>query len=444
MKNLYRKITLFGMAAATMLAVSCSFEEQVDPNGPSVDGVASEASIGQLNELVVGVEASFRNGLAIETTASGTLGRELYLFDADPRNTGDLLGKNGIGLDNNSFYSTGQWNGSYRCVKNANLLIEAASNTSAVTASEQNGYTGFAKTVIAYELIQMVKSYGQARVDVADEENLGPILDETAALAAIRTLLDEANSELGNASIVFNLSEGFEGFDDAGSMREFNRAVAAMAAVYAGDGSGALSALNNSYFSLNGDLTVGPKHAFGAGGNDAQNGVFKVPSPAGGDTNIGDNIIVHPDWVNDAEAGDARVAAKSAPTPDPTASLDGLFAEFETRLYDSPLSPVDILRNEELVLIYAEANILAGNTGNAVAGINRIRNSAGLSNYTGGNSTAELTTELLNQRRYSLWGENHRMYDLRRYGLTNTLPANEPRPGDQIFDRLPVPLAEEN
>nr|MCH9660943.1 RagB/SusD family nutrient uptake outer membrane protein [Bacteroidota bacterium] len=65
MKNIYRKITLLGMAVATMLVTSCSFDEQTDPNGPSVDGVQSEATIGQLNELVIGVEASFRNGLAI-------------------------------------------------------------------------------------------------------------------------------------------------------------------------------------------------------------------------------------------------------------------------------------------------------------------------------------------------------------------------------------------
>ena len=55
-------------------------------------------------------------------------------------------------------------------------------------------------------------------------------------------------------------------------------------------------------------------------------------------------------------------------------------------------------------------------------------------------SASELTTELLNQRRYSLWCENHRMFDLRRYGLSNTLPSD--RSGDQIFNVLPVPLTE--
>ncbi|GAB5401107.1 MAG: hypothetical protein Aureis2KO_26920 [Aureisphaera sp.] len=425
-----------------MLVTSCTFDEVVDPNGPSADGVQSEASIGQLNELVVGVESSARNGVAIETTASGTMARELYLFDADPRNTGDLLGKNGIGLDNNSFYSTAQWNGSYRCIKNANLLISAATNTSAITNGERNGYIGFAKTIIAYELIQMAKSYGQARVDVADEENLGPIVGEAEVLAAARAMLNEANSELNSGTFLFSLSAGFAGFDTAGSFGQFNRGVAAMAAVYAGDGPGALSALGNSHFNLNGDLSNGPKHLFAPGGNDALNGLFKLPSTSVEDQNNGDQIIVHDSWINDAEAGDTRVATKAAPRPDPSASLDDLTGTHETRLYASSTDFIDFLRNEELILLYVEASILAGNLGNAENGINVIRNSAGLANYSGANSAAALTTEMLNQRRYSLWCENHRMYDLRRYGLSSTLPID--RAGDQVFNQLPVPLAENN
>ncbi len=61
-------------------------------------------------------------------------------------------------------------------------------------------------------------------------------------------------------------------------------------------------------------------------------------------------------------------------------------------------------------------------------------------NYSGALNAADLTTELLNQRRYSLWCENHRMFDLRRYNLSNTLPID--RAGDQIFNVLPVPLSE--
>ncbi|MBX2826979.1 MAG: RagB/SusD family nutrient uptake outer membrane protein, partial [Flavobacteriaceae bacterium] len=133
---------------------------------------------------------------------------------------------------------------------------------------------------------------------------------------------------------------------------------------------------------------------------------------------------------------------KAAPRPDPTASQDDLTGTHETRLYASSTDFIDFIRNEELILIYAEASILAGNLGNAENALNVIRNAAGLDNYGGDTSAAGLTNEMLNQRRYSLWCENHRMYDLRRYGRSSSLPID--RPGDQVFNQLPVPLAESN
>ena len=422
------------------LLVSCDFDEVVDPNRPSLGGVESGASIEQLNQLVVGVESASRNGIGVETTVSGTMARELYLFDADPGNTGDVLGANGGRLSNSAFYSVSQWNGNYRCIKNANVLIEAVNNTDAVNEQERNGYTGFAKTFIAYELIQVLKSYGEARVDVADPENLGPILDFDAAISMIRTMLDEADTNLANAgaAFIFPLSSGFSGFDTPSGFREFNRAVAAIAAVYDGDGLSALTYLGESYFDTAASLDLGPKHIFGLGSGDQPNPVFKVPSTPSA-VNNGDQIIVHNSWINDAEPGDTRVDEKTALRPDPS-TQDDLSGTHETRLYASNVSPIDIIRNEELILVYAEASILANNLQDAEDALNVIRNAASLPDYSGAQTPADLTTEMLRQRRYSLWCENHRMFDLRRYGLSNTLPID--RVGDQIFNVLPIPLSE--
>ena len=422
------------------LMVSCTFDEVVDPNGPSVDGVLNNASKGQLNELVVAIESTSRNGIGNEATANGVLGRELYLFNAEPRNTGDLLGKDGLTLDNNSFYSVGSWNGNYRCIKNINLLLEAVANTDAVNEEEKNGYIGFAKTMMAEELIQILKSYGKARLDVVDPENLGPIVEFDEGMARVRSLLDEGQQTLSNSgsSFAFKLSTGFEDFDEPSSFSQFNRALMGVAAVYSGDGNAALTALSNSYLDLAGDLKVGPKHIFGLGGGDQGNSVFKVPSTPDKPNN-GDQIIVHNTWLADAEAGDSRVAEKSAPRP-VASSQDNLNGTHETRLYDSDTSPMDFLRNEELILVYAEASILAGNLQDAEDALNVIRNSASLPNYSNAQTVDALTTEMLRQRRYSLWAENHRMFDLRRYGLSNTLSID--RPGDQVFNVMPIPLPE--
>jgi len=432
---------------------------EVTPFPPSLLGVETNASLKQLNELAIGVESTSRNGIAISTTASGTMARELYLFDADPRNTGDLLGKNGSQLDNNSFYSNAPFAGSYRCIKNINILLEALDNTKSVSEEIKSKFRGFANTFKAYEFIEVLKLYGSARIDVSDLENLGPFLDFEATMNEIRLLLDNAYMDLSSFGKLDQFDFPLGGFTDLidKSMEtpdekrddedqitipefvKFNRAVAALAAVYDGDGSAALTALEKSYFGLTKDLGLGVKHVFSLSAGDQSNGVFKTASESAEKPNNGDQIIVHNSWIQDAEVGDARVSSKAAERPDPS-TQDELNGTHETRLYASNVAPIDMIRNEELILLYAEASIISGALDDAEQAINVIRSSASLLAYTGAKTAEALTTEMLNQRRYSLWGENHRMFDLRRYDLSNTLPVD--RTGDQVFNILPIPLSE--
>ena len=417
-----------------LIMASCTFETVIDLDGPSVDGVLKNASKGQLNELVVGTESNLRNGLGLINMA--TMARDLYVFNAEPRTINQPLGKNGDALSP----IAGTWNGRYRAIKNANILMTAVANTDAVSLEEANGYIGFANTIIAYELISLIKVYNKARVDVSDADNLGPILEFNEVLTYSRNLLDQAQVNLNAAgsSFAFNLSEGFDGFDSPTKFLQFNRAIAAVAAVYDKDGTSALTALSNSYFDLNGNLKTGPKHIYGLGGGDQINPSFRVPSTVAVPNN-GDQVIVHNSFINNAESGDLRVKQKTALRPNPV-SLDGLNGTHESKLYNSLTSPIDIIRNEELILIYAEANILSANLQESENALNVIRNSAGLANYSGAKTAEALTTELLKQRRYSLWFEGHRMFDLRRYGLSGTLSID--RPGDQIFNIWPIPQEE--
>ena len=149
---------------------------------------------------------------------------------------------------------------------------------------------------------------------------------------------------------------------------------------------------------------------------DVTNGLYKIID------NNGDQIIVHNSFIADAEVGDKRVTDKTIVRSDPT-TQDGLNGTHQTKLYATNISPIDIIRNEELVLLYAEANIPSNPT-EAIKALNVIRSSAGLSDYSGASTESALVDELLNQRRYSFWCENHRMYDLRRYGKSASLPID--------------------
>jgi len=93
-----------------------------------------------------------------------------------------------------------------------------------------------------------------------------------------------------------------------------------------------------------------------------------------------------------------------------------------------------------LILIYAEVQAQLNNTANAVAAINKIRNAASLGNYTGPTDLNSLITEILKQRRYSLFGEGHRWVDMRRYNRLNELPID--RPGDDVWLQFPRPATD--
>lgn len=415
---------------------SCSFDDQTDPNGPSINSVLSNASVAELNLLVTGIEARMRNGFNTFVTSTGSIARELYVFDADPRNTEDLLGKDDLTLDNNTFYLTAPFSTRYRVVKNCNVLLEALDNTSSVSEVEKDGYRGFANTVKGFMLSQVLGMLGDngVRVDVADPENLGPYLSQSAGYEAILSLMDLGADQLNGSSFTFNLSGGFAGYNTPTTMTQVNRALAARIATQGGLYDRALGYVNSSFLDLNGDLTAGPKHIFSTGAGDILNPLFKTPGQNG------DQIIVHPRIVANAESGDARLS-KFGLRLDPTVQ-DGLTSDYETALFPTATSPIDIVRNEELILIYAEASFQTGAMGDAVTAINAVRNGNGLGDYGGAMTAEALTDEVLNQRLYSLWGEGHLMIDLRRYGRLNDSFLPIDRPGDDIFTQFPIPLSE--
>ncbi|MEL6943493.1 MAG: RagB/SusD family nutrient uptake outer membrane protein, partial [Bacteroidota bacterium] len=394
------------------------------------------ASIPETKRLSSAIEATIRNGFSTYVTSTGTVSRELYKFDADPRNTEDLLGKGDLTIDNNTFYLTSPYNNAYRAIKTCNLLLDALDGTKAVDGNEADGYRGYANTMKAMmysRVINLLNDNG-LRFDVADPDNLGPFIGKQAAFDAILALLDEANSQLSGATFTFQLSAGFSGFDTPSSFAQFNRALAARVATHAGQYSQALGYLNASFYDINGNLSTGPKHLFSTNPNDFLNPLFKTAGQSG------DQIIVHNDLLADAEAGDMRLS-KFRERVEAT-SQDGLNGTHETALYANSTSPIDIIRNEELVLIYAEGSLQTGALGEAVAALNTIRNAAGLSDYSGAETSDALTDELLNQRRYSLWGEGHRMVDLRRYGRLNADFVPIDREGDDVFTQFPIPLTE--
>ena len=122
-----------------------------------------------------------------------------------------------------------------------------------------------------------------------------------------------------------------------------------------------------------------------------------------------------------------------------TLTFDDLNSDYDLAVYASTSAPIPIIRNEELILIYAEASRVSDAT-EAVRAINSVRNAANVGDYTGATTPEALLTEILFQRRYSLLGEGHRWIDARRHGLLGTLPID--REGDDVFSEFPRPATE--
>jgi hypothetical protein len=414
---------------------ACNIDETIDPNRPSIEGILKNATIPQLNNLVVGTVGQMRNSIDAYYDAVSVIGREIYRFSSsDPRYTSDLPGGT---LNNNAFYLTNPYAGRYGSIKNCNILLASLENTTTPTAQQKEGYSGFAKTIKAHELLMVLNQLNEngIRIDVADPENLGDFVSKDAALTAIAALLDEAATHLDNsgATFAFSLSTGFAGFNTPSTFKKFNKALAARVAIYRGKYSDALTILSSSFFDLNGDLNVGVYHVFGLGSGDTRNLVF-LPQNSNSDVRA-----AHPKFITDAENGDTRLSkvVKRAAT----ATQSGFSSDYDAWLYQSNIAPISIVRNEELILIYAEASIQTDKLEQGTNALNIIRAKAGLNPYSGNQDKTSLINEMLHQRRYSLFFEGHRWIDMRRYNKLGELPID--RTGDKVHVSFPIPLNEE-
>lgn len=419
-----------------MYNTSCKVDPISDPNNPGSGVIVQNATLGEIQNLVDGTESGMRDNMGFYFDDVGVIGREIYRYStSDPRFTSDLLGKGNAILDSNTFYITNPFAARYRVVKNTNILIPALQNTKAnITEDQRKAGIAYAKTIQAYELLIVFNlEYANGiRVDVADPNNLGPFLSKDESLNAIQDLLNSANTDLAGNSAPFPFTSSIYG-NAASEFSKFNRALAARVAVYRKDWASANTVLTASFLNLNGSLTTGAYYLYSTAGGDQLNPQY-FPLNASGEARV-----VEPHFVPEAEAGDTRVAEKTAKRID-TATQDDLKSAYDFYVYKTNIAPIPIIRNEELILLYAEVQAQLTNPTEAVKAINIIRNAASLPNYSGPTDLNSLIEEILKQRRYSLFGEGHRWIDLRRYDKLSVLPID--RPMDDVWVQFPRPANE--
>ena len=439
-----------GMAAVLFSCNPLKIDPLTDPNNPSEAAALANAPRSQIQFLVTGLESRHKGYVTNIVQAWNTFGREIwYLNASDPRFQTDWLGQAGR-VPDAAYFGFGATGGGsyatpYQAIKQGYVLIDAAQNSLVLNDTEKKAVAGFAKTIMGYQF--MIPANWQyengIRTDVKDPLNPGGFRPYTAALGFIDSMLTAGMADL-NASgtaFPFRLTAGFNGFNTIDGLKRMNRAIAARVAIYRKDWQGALTALGQSFMNLSGDLNAGPAHTFGAP-PDGFNPMFYVL-----DANINTIIVVHPSVLADATPGDGRVTTKFHQRAVPvtvTTDATPLVGTHQDKRWLNNTAPIPFIKNEELILIKAEAHAQLGQTADAVAAINIIRSAANIGNYTGATTQAALIDEILYQRRYSLWAEpwGHRWIDARRYDRLNTIPTSFDR--GTIFKQFPRPQAEIN
>lgn len=442
-----------GLALSALVALGACNADRL--NVPSYnDPAVGQSDRPLLQNLASGILAEQRGGMAGLISNVGIFGRESFNYTgSEPRNVTLFLRT--FPLDNSGF-TNGQWDPRFRNIRNALNLIGAADDAAFLTDGEKNAVRGFANTMRALDLFYVIATRDTIGAPTAIDlvgNSAQPFVSRDSVYRFISGTLDQANAQLtaaGTASFPFNLTTGFTGFSTPATFRQFNRALAARIQVYRGTlGCGApcftaaLAALGESFISTaaGADLRRGVYHVYSTSSGDALNGLNNSVSP---------DVLGHPSIRTDAQMQtngqpDARLGAKTRTlTPArtaPGANL-GIPTDVGFTIYPDQTSPIPIIRNEELILLRAEANIGLSNFAAATADLNYIRAAVGgsLAPLATLTNATEAVTALLYERRYSLLFEGHRWFDVRRYGRINTLPLDLPTHFRVTV--MPVPQAE--
>jgi starch-binding outer membrane protein, SusD/RagB family len=445
-----RLVTSLVAAAVSIPLVGCDLDVG-DLNNPALEDLRNNPTRTLVNSSTTGLIIGHRGNLAATNgyiLQLGTLGREAYNFDgADPRLIGELL----LGtLNPGGPFGGNFWPIQYANLRQAQIVLEAKDKVTDYTPEEQAALTGFINTIMAMDLLIVVNAHDTngAVIDVTREagDELAPVVDKAAAMAEIAKRLDDGKTALlaagADTAFPFALSNGFAGFNTPPDFLKFNRALRARVAAYNGDYATVLSALAESFIATEAatlaTLNVGVYMTYSTSSGDAVNAL------------VTPTIYANPKLITDAKPQaaapmekDARVVRKLVKVPDTEiGESGGIVSDQRFALYTSPTSSVPLIRNEELILLRAEAKAKQATPDfvGATEDLNIVRTISG-----GVAPVATLTAEtaeneILYDRRYSLLFEGgHRWIDMRRFGRVEEL-----RMDDQVIPDDPATPEDES
>src|SRR2546422_407151 len=262
-------------------------------------------------------------------------------------------------------------------------------------------------------------------------------------------------------SFPFPIPPGLGAFTTPADFLKFNRALAAKANVLRATAltgchgtpatcyTAALTALGQSFLSTTlADFQSGALLDFSRTGGAQPTGLAE---PLNGPTYFALAADTTDAQTQAGGAKDQRVLDKIAPKEGAPQTLGGIsipgtlkFTVYFSNGAADAGHPIPIIKDEELLLLRAEAEWFTGAKLQAISDLNLVRQNSGLlppTTLTVASTDAEFIAGLLYERRFSLlWEQGTRWIDARRFGLLATIPAAVA--GGNVPEVMPVPASE--
>src|SRR5574341_1817596 len=349
-----RTRSLAALLSAGLLLGGCKDIDAPNQNAGTLDDLLGTPSRAAVPTATQGLFSGMRG--AIRALQLGILGREAYSLDvSNPQNTPQ-------------FYTvhnqlTAYWTGAYTNNKQASVILTALDNVVGMTDGEKEGSRGFVKTVKAYLLFTVIREtdVGGAALEPLEDPTDPPpaIVSKDEVYAQILDWLDEAQAHLQSpgAAFPFTVTAGFSNFRTPATFLQFNRALRAKVNLTWAKYADALTDLGGSFLNPAQPMSRGAYHTYSTLSGDAQNGMY--------------DPTARQRYAHGSFATDAKVKADGVTKDDRFTSKIYSIAPFNRygfnvawafKRYPSNVEPIPILKNEELLLIRAEANIALGTT----------------------------------------------------------------------------------
>jgi len=330
----------------------------------------------------------------------------------------------------------GDWQVYYNySIYSANAVIAGLKQYSGTSPAVKQQLMGEAYFIRAFCYFNLTNCYGAVPLALTTDYTINEKLARTPRVQVLQQVISDLQTAQGMLRTNYvDASDTLTTTDRVRPTKAVAAALLARAYLYLGDYNqnntgdyqaaiaASSSVISNSTYSLCANLS-GANSVFLKNSTEAIWQLY-TPLPASYDTYDGNQFVllaaaninqstISRQLLNAFETGDKRQTNWIG-----TLTINGTTYFFPYKYKNNTYKGQEytmMLRLAEQYLIRAEAEAELGQTANAVADLNVIRNRAGLSNYAGATDKASLLTAIQHERQVELFTEwGHRWFDLNR------------------------------